>query len=88
MRERKNSTLKTEASGSFPFRTILVGAGIAFAVLFLRGGVRCHHLLPLSKYYYSAYGSYGWQIVTDDGMIRQQGQKLSAFIDIYENSYN
>lgn len=47
-----------------------------------------HHLLPLSKYYYSAYGSYGWQIVTDDEMIRQQGQKLSAFIDIYENSYN
>lgn len=46
-----------------------------------------HHLLPLSKYYYSAYGSYGWQIVTDDEMISEQGRKLSQLVDIYENSF-
>lgn len=48
---------------------------------------REQHLLPLSKYYYSAYGSYGWQIVTDEEMISEQGRKLSQLIDVYENSF-
>lgn len=46
-----------------------------------------HHLLPLSRYYYNAYGVFGWQIVTDNDMLRNQGAQLSQFIDIYENSF-
>ena len=46
-----------------------------------------HHLLPLSRYYYNAYGVFGWQIVTDDDMLCKQGAQLSQFIDIYENSF-
>ena len=46
-----------------------------------------HHLLPLSRYYYNAYGAFGWQIVTDNDMLCKQGTQLSQFIDIYENSF-
>ena len=44
-------------------------------------------MLPLSRYYYNAYGAFGWQIVTDDDMLCKQGTQLSQFIDIYENSF-
>lgn len=46
-----------------------------------------YHLLPVSKYYYKPYGTYGAQIITDDEMLRKQGYELSKFIDIYENSF-
>ncbi len=46
-----------------------------------------NHLLPLSRYYYEPYGVYGWQLVTDDWMLKEQGESLSSFIDIYENSF-
>ena len=47
-----------------------------------------YHLFPLSKYYYKPYGTYGWQIASEDDMINKQGCELSTFIDIYENSFN
>ena len=44
-------------------------------------------LLPLTKYTYKPYGIYGWQVITDDEMISKQGNKITQFIDIYENSF-
>lgn len=44
-------------------------------------------LLPLTKHTYESYKNYGWQIETDDLMIKEQGRKLSSFLDIYENSF-
>jgi len=46
-----------------------------------------NNLLPISKYYYKPYGTYGWQITADDEMIIKQGIELSCFVDIYENSF-
>ena len=46
-----------------------------------------YNLLPLSKYNYKKYGIYGWQLITNDEMISDQGRKLTQFIDIYENSF-
>lgn len=46
-----------------------------------------YYLLPLSRYYYKAYGTYGWQLVTDDEILKAQGKSLSDFVDIYENSF-
>lgn len=43
--------------------------------------------LPLCRIYYQPYGIYGWQTNTDDEILNRQCQKLSAFIDIYENSF-
>ena len=43
--------------------------------------------LPMSKYNCYKYGKFGWQIVSEDERIRNQGQKLTQFADIYENSF-
>lgn len=45
-------------------------------------------LLPLTKYTYKAYKTYGWQIVSDNELVKKQGISLSSFFDIYENSYD
>lgn len=54
------------------------------AIEFMKGE---YHLLPLSKYYYKAYGTYGWQLETNDEILQGQGNSLSNFVDIYENSF-
>ena len=45
------------------------------------------NLLPLTKYTYRQYKTYGWQITCEDEMIKEQGIELSQFLDIYENSF-
>lgn len=44
-------------------------------------------LFPLNKYTYEGYKNYAWQVESDDLMIKEQGRKLSSFLDIYENSF-
>ena len=46
-----------------------------------------YRFLPMSKYNCYKYGKFGWQIVSEDERISAQGQKLTQFIDIYENSF-
>lgn len=46
-----------------------------------------YKLLPLSKYTYKTYETYGWQIETDDKMVKEQGSALTRFFDVYENSF-
>lgn len=46
-----------------------------------------YHLLPLSQYTYRNYETYGWQIVSDNEAITEQGRKLSQFLDIYDNCF-
>ena len=46
-----------------------------------------HHLLPLSQYTYKPYMVYGWQIVSDDERIEEQGRQLTGFLDIYDNCF-
>lgn len=45
-------------------------------------------LLSPNIFNYEKYKIYGWQIVTDDKNISRQGTLISAFFDIYENSFN
>lgn len=54
------------------------------AIEFMKGE---YHLLSLSKCYYKAYGTYGWQLETHDEILKEQGSSLSQFVDIYENSF-
>ncbi len=46
-----------------------------------------YHFLPLSQYTYKNYETYGWQIVSDNEAITEQGRKLSQFLDIYDNCF-
>ena len=48
---------------------------------------REHHLLPLSRFTLQGYGTYGWQTGSGDERIDRQGKMLTAFWDIYQNSY-
>ena len=46
-------------------------------------------LLPLSKYTYKKYGTFGFEINTEgvDESVGHQARKVSGFFDIYENSF-
>ncbi|MBE6108375.1 MAG: hypothetical protein E7192_07025 [Erysipelotrichaceae bacterium] len=46
------------------------------------------HLKPLSKTNYKSYGKYGWQVTTGTKEEREQAYFVSAFMDIYENSFS
>lgn len=46
-----------------------------------------YHLMPLSQYTYKPYMTYGWQIVSDDEGIKEQGRDLTGFLDIYDNCF-
>ena len=45
------------------------------------------HLPPLSKRYYKPYGNLGWQVTGGTKKARRQGDFVSSFVDIYENSF-
>lgn len=45
------------------------------------------HLYPFCRFTAQSYGTYGWQLVTDDSNLHNQGRMLSGFYDIYENSF-
>jgi len=46
-----------------------------------------HHLLPISRFTVQEYGTYGWQVETENSEVQEQGQMLTDFLDIYENSF-
>ena len=46
------------------------------------------NLLPLSNFNYKSYATYGWQITTGSMEEQEQARFISAFMDIYENSFN
>ena len=46
------------------------------------------NLLPLSNFNYKSYATYGWQVTTGSKEEKEQARFISAFIDIYENSFN
>ena len=46
------------------------------------------NLLPLSNFNYKSYATYGWQITTGSKEEQEQARFISAFMDIYENSFN
>ena len=46
------------------------------------------NLLPLSNFNYKSYATYGWQVTTGSKEEQEQARFISAFMDIYENSFN
>ena len=46
------------------------------------------NLLPLSNFNYKSYRIYGWQATTGTEEEVEQARFVSAFMDIYENSFN
>ena len=46
------------------------------------------NLLPLSNFNYKSYKIYGWQATTGTEEEVEQARFVSAFMDIYENSFN
>ena len=45
-----------------------------------------YDLGPFNEKNYQMYMTLGWQLPTDDEIVRKQGSDLSTFLDIYENS--
>jgi len=46
-----------------------------------------YYLLPLTRWNHKKYETYGWQLSeTKDSVAKEQAGKLSAFLDIFENS--
>jgi hypothetical protein len=44
-------------------------------------------LKPISKKSWKEYKTYGWQLSTHNEDIRNQGNQITQFLDIYENSF-
>ena len=45
------------------------------------------NLKPISKNTFDEYKTYGWQLNTNDENIKKQGEKITQFLDFYENSF-
>ena len=45
-------------------------------------------LMPISKFNYGEYKTYGCQVTNGNLEIKEQSRFVSEFMDIYENSYN
>ncbi|MCL2860092.1 MAG: hypothetical protein FWF46_05965 [Oscillospiraceae bacterium] len=43
--------------------------------------------LYICKFNYQTYGAYGWQINTEDENLRYKAFNVTAFVDIFENSF-
>lgn len=46
-----------------------------------------YQFLPFSRFTVQEYGTYGWQIDSNDAEVLRQWHMLIAFYDIYENSF-
>lgn len=46
-----------------------------------------YDLEPISQDNYKPYKTHGWQVETDDQNLKRDGSNLTAFLDIYENSF-
>ncbi|NLD16783.1 MAG: hypothetical protein GX666_04275 [Tissierellia bacterium] len=44
-------------------------------------------LLPLNRFNWEPYKTYGWQLTTGSEKAKEQGRMISNFFDIYENSF-
>ena len=44
--------------------------------------------LESKNFNYKSYATYGWQITTGSKEEQEQARFISAFMDIYENSFN
>ena len=46
------------------------------------------NLLPLTNFTYKDYKTYGWQVTKGTKKAKEEARFVSAFLDIYENSFN
>ena len=46
------------------------------------------NLLPLNRFNYKSYGTFGWQVTIGTEEEKEQARFVSSFMDIYENSFN
>lgn len=46
------------------------------------------NLLPLNRFNYKLYGTFGWQVTIGTEEEKEQARFVSSFMDIYENSFN
>ncbi len=44
-------------------------------------------ILPINKYNFQNYMTYGWQLTTGSDEEKRQAMEISKFLDIYENSF-
>lgn len=44
-------------------------------------------ILPINKYNFKKYMTYGWQLTTGSDEEKRQAREISKFLDIYENSF-
>ena len=44
-------------------------------------------ILPINKYNFKKYMTYGWQLTTGSEEEKRQGVQITKFLDIYENSF-
>jgi len=47
-----------------------------------------YQLLSFSKFTIQEYGTYSWQVDSNDAEVPRQGHLLSAFYDLNENSFH
>lgn len=45
-------------------------------------------LLPLNRYNFRKYMTFGWQLTTGSEEEKRQGMEITKFLDIYENSFS
>mgnify|MGYP006882948677 FL=1 len=44
--------------------------------------------MPLNRFNYKSYGTFGWQVTIGTEEEKEQARFVSSFMDIYENSFN
>jgi len=44
-------------------------------------------LLPINRFNYKKYMTYGWQLTTGSAEEKRQAAQISSFLDIYDNSF-
>lgn len=45
------------------------------------------NLFPINQFNFESYGKYGWQVTTNSEIEKEQVDFITAFIDIYANSF-
>lgn len=46
------------------------------------------NLIPINRFNYKSYKTYGWQVTTGSKEEKEQARFVTLFMDIYENSFN
>jgi hypothetical protein len=59
---------------------------------YAEGFAAIHHefrlLLPINKYNYKKYMTFGWQLTLGSDDEKRQAREISSFLDIYENCFH